>query len=200
MYKILPFFIICSLAACSSSSESKKLFILSSGKFKVDETQKGITLEPGNTHTEQEITYTDAGKVTVTVETPDGKKTYELPEAGSYVLNLKNDTLTGGIVNYGDAPRATSMSNEQFDKMVDSSMQLIEGRNVSDEKKTYFIVPLAVKKISNGHNVRVVGPYKGIPYSVEADKSTGKIPEVYKFFTNKQQRESLTDLMNRMKK
>ena len=200
MYRILSFFAILSLAACSSNSDSKKLFILSSGKFKVDETQKAITLEPGNTHTEQEITYTDAGKVTVTVETPDGKKTYELPESGSYVLNLKNDTLTGGLVNYGSGPRATSMSNEQFDKMIDSSRQLIEGRNVSDEKKTYFIVPLAVKKISAGHSVKVVGPYKGIPYSIEPDKSTGKVPEVYKFFTNKQQRESLNDLMQRMHK
>ncbi|HKP31713.1 MAG TPA: hypothetical protein VJT83_03265 [Chitinophagaceae bacterium] len=200
MNRIIFFFLICSLAACSSSSDVKKLFILSSGKFKVDETQKSITQEPGNTHTEQEITYTDGGKVTVTVETPAGKKSFELPEAGSYVLNLKNDTLTGGIVNYGSGSRPTSMSNEQFDKMVDSSIQLIEGRNVSDEKKTYFIVPLAIKKISNSNSIRVVGPYKGIPYSVDVDKSTGKVPEVYKFFTNKQQRESVDELMKRMHK
>jgi len=74
---------------------------------------------------------------------------------------------------------------------------LIEGKNASDEKKTFFIVPESIKKISGATSVRVVGPYKGIPYSVEADDS-GKIPEVYKFFTNKQQRESLDELRKRM--
>jgi len=200
MKKTLCFLLVASLAACSSKKETKKLFVLSSGKFTVSSDQKTIKLDPSNSHTEQEIDYTDAGKVTVTVESPNGKTTIDLNDPGSYVLNLKNDTLTGGLVNYGNASRATAMSGEQFDKMVDSTRQLIEGRNVSDEKKTYFILPMAVKKISTSDVVRVVGPYKGIPYSIEEDKATGKVPEVYKFFTNKQQRESVEDLMKRMNK
>lgn len=186
------------LAACSSS-HTKKVFVLSNGKFTVDESKQNISLEPSNTHTEQELVFTSGAKVTVNVKTPEGTKSFDMPEDGSYVLNLKVDTLTGGLVNYGTSGRPASMSGEQFDRMVDSTQQLIEGKNASDEKKTFFIVPESIKKISGATSVRVVGPYKGIPYSVEADDS-GKIPEVYKFFTNKQQRESLDDLRKRMGK
>ena len=186
--------------ACSSGEgHVKKVFVLSNGKFTVDESQKNITLDPGNTHTEQELTFNTAEKVTVSVKTPDGTKTFDVPEGGSYVLNLKVDTLTGGIVNYGSSGKATSMSSEQYDRMVDSAQQLIEGKNASDANKTYFIVPQSIKKISTATSVKVIGPYKGIPYSLDAD-ADGKTPEVYKFFTNKQQRETLEDLKKRMTK
>jgi|SRR4051812_29422572 hypothetical protein len=187
------------LFASCSSNHVKKVFVLSNGKFTVDEKQQNINLDPGNTHTEQELTYNGADKVTINVKTPDGTKSFDVPDDGSYVLNLKVDTLTGGIVNYGTTGRPASMSTEQYDHMVDSAQQLIEGKNASDEKKTYFIVPGAIKKISTSTSVKVIGPYKGIPYSLEQDAS-GKIPEVYKFFTNTQQRESLNKLLNRMTK
>jgi hypothetical protein len=45
----------------------------------------------------------------------------------------------------------------------------------------------------------VIGPYRGIPGSLEVDDN-GKTPEVYKFFTNTQQRKSLDDLKKRMGK
>jgi len=191
---------VCSLFIVSCSSKhGKKVFVMSSGKFTVDESQKNITQEPSNSYNEQELTYNTADKVSITVKTPDGSKTYEVPDDGSYVLNLKVDTITGGIVNYGTAGRPTSMSAEQYDHLVDSTQQLIDGKNANDAKKTYFIVPSSIKKISTGTSVIVVGPYKGIPYSLQQDEN-GKTPEVYKFFTNKQQRESLDDLRKRMTK
>ena len=186
-------------ASCSSDKHVKKVFVLSNGKFTVDASQQNINLDPSNTHTEQELTFNSGEKITVSVKTPEGTKTYDVPEDGSYVLNLKVDTLTGGLVNYSASGRSASMSAEQFDRMVDSTQQLIEGKNASDQKKTYFIIPSSIKKISTATSIRVVGPYKGIPYEVEADDK-GKIPEVYKFFTNKQQRESLDDLRKRMSK
>ena len=200
MKKILIVFGISSLmlASCSSKHE-KKVFVLSNGKFTVDESQQTINLDPSNTHTEQELTYNKAGKVTITVKTPGGSKTFDVPDDGIYVLSLKVDTLTGGIVNYGTAGRPASLSTDQYDHMVDSTQQLIEGKNASDANKTFFILPSSIKKISSTTSVRVIGPYKGIPYSLEPDDN-GKIPEVYKFFTNKQQRESLDDLRKRMTK
>jgi hypothetical protein len=164
----------------------KKVFVLSNGKFTVDESQKNITLDPSNTHTEQELTFNAGEKVTVTVKTPDGSKNYDVPEDGSYVLNLKVDTLTGGMVNYGSTGRATSMSIEQFDHMIDSTQQLIEGKNASDEKKTFFIIPSSIKKISISTSVRVVGPYKGIPILLK--QTHQQDPEVYKFLQTAQQR------------
>ena len=186
------------LSSCSSKHE-KKVFVLSNGKFTVDESQQTINLNPSNTHTEQELTYNKADKVSITVKTPGGTKTFDVPDDGSYVLSLKVDTLTGGIVNYGTAGRPASLSTEQYDHMVDSTQQLIDGKNASDANKTFFILPSSIKKISSSTSVRVIGPYKGIPYSLEPDDN-GKIPDVYKFFTNKQQRESLDDLRKRMTK
>ena len=195
------FLVVCTsvLVACSSAKHEKKVFVLSNGKFTVDQTQQNISLEPSNTHTEQELTFNSTEKVQITVKTPAGSNTFDVPDDGSYVLNLKVDTLTGGLVNYGSAGRPTSMSSEQYDKMVDSTQQLIEGKNASDTKKTYFILPSSIKKISNATSITVVGPYKNIPGSVEVDEK-GNAPEVYKFFTNKQQRESLDDLRKRMNK
>lgn len=171
---------------------------MSSGKFTLDKTQKIITLEPGNTHTEQEITYKEGDTVRITLESPDGNQTFDLPDPGAYVLNLKKDTLTGGLVKYGEGERKKSLTSEEFNKMIDSTRRLIYGMNVSDSTKNYFIEPFSIKRISESNTVKVVGPYKGIPYSIEKDKSTGELPEIYKFFTNKQQRESLIALIKRV--
>lgn len=173
---------------------------MANGKITMDESKQKIKLEPSNTHTEQEIQFNSGDRMQLDVESTDGSvKTFDLNEDGIYVLNLKVDTLVGGVVNYSSEGRASSISGEQLERMVDSTRQLIEGKNVSDDKKTYFIIPWNMKKISTDANVRVIGPYKGIPYKVEADAS-GKAIEIYKFFTNKQKRETLDDLLKRFNK
>ena len=70
------------------------------------------------------------------------------------------------------------------------------GKNASAANKTFFIPPATIQKISAEENARLVSSFKGIPYKVEAD-ADGKIPEVYKFFTNKQKRETLTELFQK---
>ncbi|HEY0677793.1 MAG TPA: hypothetical protein VGD17_05885 [Chitinophagaceae bacterium] len=183
------------LAACSSN-HMKKVVIMANGKMTMDESKQKIKLDPGNTHTEQEIEFNSGDKITLNIESPDGVKTFDLAEDGIYLLNLKVDTLVGGIVNYSAAERTTAISGEQLERMIDSTRQLIEGKNTSDEKKTYFIIPWNIKKISTNASVKIIGPYKGIPYKVEVDDS-GKATEIYKFFTNKQKRETLNDLLKR---
>jgi hypothetical protein len=165
---------------------------MANGKLTVDQSKQKLKLDPSNTHNEEELVFNTGDKVTISVEMPDGTKTFDVDNDGIYVLNLKVDTLTGGIVNYSSAGRAGSMSREQLDHMIDSTQQLIEGKNVSDAKKNYFIIPGNMKKIAENTKAQIIGPYKGIPYKVDEGA------EVYKFFTNKQQRESLGDLLNRM--
>lgn len=186
---------MCVLTACSSNKHEKKVVIMSNGKLTMDESKQKIKQEPGNTHVEEILEF-NTDKVTLQVESAQANKSFELTEGGVYVLNLKVDTLVGGIVNYSEAPKATSISGEQLERMIDSTRQMLEGKNASDEKKTYFIVPGNIKKISPDANVRVIGPYKGIPYKVEVDES-GKAIEIYKFFTNKQKRETLEDMLKR---
>jgi hypothetical protein len=190
------FAVIC-FAACSPGVE-KKVKVMSSGKIQVDEATKTITLTPGNQHNEAEFTLTEKDKA-ITVKSPEGDNSFEVPEAGLYILNLKTDTLIGNLVNFGSGGAPSSISTEQLEHIIDSTQQLINGQNASDEKKTYFIVPKTIKKLTTNLNAQLINPYKNIPYKVEADKD-GKAPEIYKFFTAMQKRESLNELIERMKK
>jgi hypothetical protein len=188
--------VIC-FAACSPGVE-KKVKVMSSGKLQVDEATKAVTFTPGTQHNEVELTLTEKDKA-VTVKSPEGDLSFEVPDNGLYILNLKTDTLIGNIVNFGAAGVPSSISTEQLDHIIDSTQQLINGQNASDEKKTYFIVPKTIKKLTTNLNAQLINPYNNIPYKVEADKD-GKAPEIYKFFTAKQKRESLNELVERMKK
>lgn len=183
------------LTACGG--KQKKVIVMATGDLKVE--GSNITIEPGMSYKEQELIFTDA-KPTLSLKTTTGvSKSLELTGDGIYVLNLQNDTLIGGAVNYGKSGVPGSITSEQMDKMIDSTIQLMEGKNVSDEKKTFFIPPYTIKKVSNEGNAVVISSFKAIPYSVEPDKD-GKIPDVIKFFTNKQKRETLRELQEQRNK
>jgi hypothetical protein len=190
------FAVIC-FAACSPGV-AKKVKVMSSGKIQVDEAAKTVTFTPGTQHNEADLTFTEKDK-SVTVKTPDGDQSFEIPDNGVYLLNLKTDTLIGNMVNFGSGGQPTSISTEQLEHIIDSTQKLINGQNASDENKTYFILPKTIKKLTNNLNAQLINPYNNIPYKVEADKD-GKAPEIYKFFTAKQKRESLNELLERMKK
>jgi len=189
------FAVIC-FAACSPGVQ-KNVKIFSSGKIQVDEATKAVTLTPGTQHNEADLTLTDKDKA-ITVKSPEGDQSYEVPEAGVYLLNLKTDTLIGNLVNFGNDGPTKSITTEQLEHIIDSTQQLINGQNASDANKTYFIVPKTIKKLTTNINAQLINPYNNIPYKVEADKD-GKAPEIYKFFTAKQKRESLNELLERMK-
>lgn len=178
-------------AACSNGSQ-KKVVIMASGNLSVNDKQ--ISLDPGFTHNEKEIVFTGKDPVTLSVKTSGGEsKNFDLKDDGVYLLNLQTDTLIGSLVNYGDVGNTEVITNDKLNHIIDSTTQLMSGISANDAKKTYFIVPMSIKKISSESNARLVGSFKGIPYKVTADES-GKIPDVFKFFTNKQKRETLHEL------
>jgi hypothetical protein len=185
-------------AACSPGVE-KKVVIMASGKIQVDKNSKTITLEPGTQHNEDELTLSSKDSKITVKGYPDGDTSFDVPDNGLYLLNLKNDTLVGNLVNFGSAGIPTSITTDQLSHIIDSTQQLVDGKNASDANKTYFILPASIKKLTNNLNAQVLNPYKNIPYKVEADKD-GKAPEIYKFFTDKQKRESLNELIERMNK
>jgi len=196
---VLSAAIVIFLTACSGGK--KTVLIMASGKVSVDAADnKNITLVPGSTHTEKEVVLDGGEKETITVKGgADGNKTFDLNEAGNYVLNLKQDTLIGGIVNYGTGGRTSNLTGEDVDRIIDSTQKLLLGQNVSDESKTYFIPPFTIKKVSANADAKIVGPYNGIPSSIGVGEG-GKAPEMYKLFTTKQKRESLEDLIKERKK
>jgi len=184
--------------ACSGGGNNKKrVVIMASGKITVAD--KIIQLDPSLTHNEQEVVFTD-DKLTLTLKSTAGiNKTFDLTENGVYLLNLQTDTLIGGIVNYGSMGMPGSITAEEMDHLIDSTQQLMQGLNANDAKNTFYILPMNIKKISVKNNTKVVGSYKGIPYKNEAD-SDGKLPDVIKFFSVKQKRETLKDLMEQRAK
>lgn len=195
---IIPVFSVVMLSACSGGG-GKRISIMASGKLKVnDQDTKNITLDPGTTHYEQEIYLPESEKVTITVKTPDGVKTFDADGDGLFLLNLQNDTLIGGIVSYGASESSAKFTADDVDKMVDSTQALLMGQNASDANKTYWVIPFSMKKVSDNHEAKLVGPYHPIPSSVSG--GTGKAPEVYKFNTNKDKRATLEKLIMELKK
>lgn len=193
---VLVIVIIVMLSACGGGAQ-KKIIVMASGKLTVNE--KTIKIEPGYSHNEQELIFKDE-KLSLQIESTEGdKKTLDITENGVYVLNLQRDTLIGGIVNYGSSGMPGSITKEALDKMIDSTKQLMAGQNVSDAAKTYFLPPFTIKKITETASARMVGSANGIPYKVEVG-ADGKAQEVYKFFTNKQKRETLDDLLKQREK
>lgn len=185
-------------AACSSGEKAggRKVVVFSSGKMQQDsKDQTTITLDPGNRHEELEISLT-ADQKTVTVKPPSGDKTYEVTEDGVYLLNLKSDTLIGSAVNFGETQR-TAINAEELEHLIDSTQKLLRGENASDEQKTFFLPPHSIKKITTNVKAQLLSPYKNIPYEVTTDEK-GNAPEMYKFFTNKQKREALKELIDRL--
>jgi len=162
--------------ACSGGgTNEKKIVIMASGKITV--TDKTIQLDPSLTHNEQEVIFKD-DKLTLSVKSTAGtNKTFDLTDNGTYLLNLQTDTLIGGIVNYGAVGMPGSISAEEMDHIIDSTQQLMQGLNTNDAK----------------------GPFKGIPYKNDVD-SDGNMPDVIKFFSVKQKRETLKDLMEQRAK
>lgn len=189
------------ISSCSSGKAGggKKVVIFSSGMMKQDEQNKTtIDFEPGNRHNELEISLS-AGDKTITVKTAAGDKTYDVTEDGLYLLNLKADTIIGSIVNFSEGTQRSNIGSEELDFLIDSTQKLMSGEGASDAKKTYNLKPNSIKKITTNIEAQLLSPYKNIPYEVKVDDK-GNAPEIYKFFTNSQKRESLKDLIDRLRK
>jgi hypothetical protein len=189
-------------AACSSSGEKgggKKLVVWSNGKIELDAANKTtINFEPSNRHNELEVPLTADDKK-ITIKTAAGDKTYDLPEDGLYLLNLKVDTVIGSIVNFTGSQQRTNIGTEELNFLIDSTKKLMSGEGASDAKKTYWVPPNSIKKITTNISGTLLSPYKNIPYEVTPDEK-GNAPEFYKFFTNSQKRETLKELIDRLSK
>lgn len=198
--RIVPAYCIalfCMACSGSASKNEKRVMIMASGKITV--TDKTIEVDPSLTHNEQSVVFTD-DKVALTVKSTAGtSKNFDLTENGVYLLNLQTDTLIGGLVNYGSIGMPGSISAEEMDHIIDSTQKLMQGLNANDAKGPFFILPFNLKKVSAKNNTKIVGSFKGIPYKNEPDND-GNLPDVIKFFSVKQKRETLKDLMEQRAK
>ncbi|MEX6690755.1 hypothetical protein QTN47_24825 [Danxiaibacter flavus] len=181
---------IVSLASCKENI--KKVLVLSKGTAKINKEAKSITVDESSGHEEQTFDVNSGDKVVYSVKSQAGEGSVEFPTNGYYIVNAKNDTVVGGLQNYGAVEdRKTEFTQEDVKKNLDSLKLLVSNQNVSAANHNFFILPNQAVKITDNLDAFIVGPYHRMT-SVEAKE--GKTPEVYRFYSIKEVREKIDKL------
>ncbi|HEX8462528.1 MAG TPA: hypothetical protein VF623_13905 [Segetibacter sp.] len=179
------------LVACNAPV-TKKVLVVGRGKLAVKDNE--ITMSNGSGYAEETVDVTGDKEAAYTVTTPSGKTTVTIPaEKGFYILNLKTDTLVGSQQMLGtNISSGHTITQEELKANIDSLTKLTAGQNVSAAAHNYFILPQQVAKISANEEAKVFGPFSKIPATLDAGKD-GKAPEIYKFYTNTEMRQLITN-------
>ncbi len=165
---------------------------MSKGKATIDKAAKTINVPSGGTsHEEQTVELTDGSNLTFQVTANNDKYSVDIPSNGYYVLNAKADTIIGSYQAY-NAPSAQSktITQESIKHSIDSLQQLLQG-NASSTNKTFYILPGKAVKITDNMDATLVGPFNSL---TTLEQNGDKAPEVYKFYTSKDVRETLAHL------
>lgn len=177
------------LASCSS--DQKRVVVFSKGTVDINTDAKTIKATDGAGHEEKTVDF--VGKnVELTLNTPSGEAKVTLTENGYYIVNVKNDTIIGSQVNYTD-PQLTSqvITQEVLKQKIDSLIGLTENRNVSKANGNFYILPNSSVHLTNNFDAIVVGPFHNMR---SAEGKDGKAPEVYRFYSIKEIRETIAKL------
>jgi hypothetical protein len=192
MQRLLGLLAIIAITTLTSCSHNKKILVYatSDSDIKVDETQKNITVADGSAHHEKELDFTGSDPVTLNIQTPSGKFTLQAADDGLYIVNLKMDTVVGSYQHVGADNGQSKITQDALKQKLDSLQKLVVGQNVSAAGRNYFIAPNQIVKITPETKAKVFGPYVTIP----GDFDAASVPEIYKFYTNKEVREIIANL------
>jgi hypothetical protein len=194
MHKIFAGVVALAVFAACSSAPSRRVVIMASGKL--DVRGETVNFESGNQHNEATLSLTTDKLL---IKSGTASKEYVVPTAGTWLLNLQRDTLIGGLQSFGEAAnRESKITQDQLQQRMDSLKQLMTGTNITAARKNFLLAPQELKLITTEEQAILVGPFKGLPAALEPDK-TGHIPEVYKFVSNKDARETLDRLERLLK-
>ena len=191
---MLRLFIACSLiamiAACHSTNlQKRKLLVLGKGTVTIND--KNINVSGGSNADQKEIEVPAEGKITYNITTPEGKSTVDISDSGYYVLNLRPDTVIGSRRIEGrDFNNPNPITLEQTKRNIDSLQKLGQGLNVSEASQNYFITPGKLQRVTtHTDHVFVFGPYHPVFNQLEPGA------EIYKFFSSKENRETIDHLI-----
>jgi len=174
----------------SCASHSKKIMIYASNDIQVDESQKNITVTDGTTHHEKILEFSGGNPVTLNIQSPSGKFTLQANDDGLYIANLKPDTVVGSYQHVGADNGTVKISADAIKVKIDSLQKLIADSNVSAANKNYFIKPNSIAKITDKTDAKIFGPFTTIPSGFDA----ASVPEIYKFYAVKEEREIIEKL------
>ena len=190
MKKVIVFAIIVSSAACSSTQ--KKVLVYAKGTATVNEATKTITASDGAGSDEKTLLLSDKEKVTINIETTNGKSAIDIPENGYYIVNAKQDTIVGSYQKYGEAKTTKAVMTQALLKQsIDSLQQIIQGKNISAANRNFFILPMTAVKVTTNMDAFIVGPFHQM---TSIEKVEDKEPEVYRFYSVKEVRETIKKL------
>ena len=190
MKKVIAFAIIVSSVACSSTQ--KKVLVYAKGTATVNESTKTITASDGAGSDEKTLLLTDKAKTSINIETTNGKAAIDIPENGYYVVNAKQDTIVGSYQKYGEVHTSKLVTTQaSLKQSIDSLQQLILGKNISAVNRNFFILPMSAVKVTDNLDAYIVGPFHQV---TSVEKVDGKEPEVYRFYSVKEVRETIKKL------
>jgi hypothetical protein len=179
-------------AACSS--HTKKAIVYANTDADINDQTKTITQKDNEGHLDKEVQFNTGDKVVIKVVQKDGSNaSVELPDDGYYIINVKaKDTIVGGYQKYSSPQEANRvMSQEELKHNIDSLRQMILGQNTNPANRTYFIPPNTAQKITANTDATIVGPYHRM---TSVEKQGDKEPEVYRFYSVKEVRETVDKL------
>lgn len=172
-----------------SSCSNNRLVILSKGAPEINEKSGTITGKDGAGHEETSLS---TSRSDWKLESPAGKGTVDLKEKGLYVLNVKNDTIIGSFQNYVAAENVGQVvSQETVIKKLDSLRLLVEAKNISAANRNFYILPNSAALITTNIEAEIVGPYHKMTSAYAKD---GAAPEVYRFYSIREIRETIGKL------
>ena len=175
----------------SCSGGLKRIYVMSKGPAQYDEAAKTISAKDGNGHDEKILNISSA-EVALKLNGPTGEASINLKENGLYILNIKNDTIIGSLQNYVSTKQQKDMmSQDELKVKIDSLQQLVAAKNVSTASHNFFILPNQAVKITDNLDAIIVGPFHQM---TTAEKVDGKAPEVYRFYSIREIRETITKL------
>ena len=180
------------VSACNS--HTKRILVFANNEVVIDEEAKTITQKDTIGHVDKEINYSTGDKVELTIKSPGSENKIEIPEDGYYIVNLKaKDTIIGGYQKFSTPEEANRvMTQEDLKHNIDSLQQMIENKNVSAASRTFYILPNTAVKITSNTESFIVGPYHRM---TSIEKMDGQEPEVYRFYSIREVRETIDKLV-----
>ena len=181
------------LASCASNNNNiKRILVIAKGSADINTDAKTITLTNGAGTEEKSADFNSAGKLSLQIKKETGDLTVDIPDNGYYMFNGKNDTIVGSYQNYG-VPKTSYDTVKQATilKGIDSLQMLIQGTNVSAANRNFYILPYQAVKITNNLDAFIVAPYHQM---TSIEKVDNKAPEVYRFYSVKEIKETIENL------
>lgn len=192
MKQIIGCMIIATLLASCASDNIKRVLVIAKGSAEISVDTKIITLKTGAGIEEKSADFNSAGKLNLQIKKEDGDLAVEIPDNGYYMLNGMNDTIVGSYQNYGvQKTTYDTIKQETILKGIDSLQKLILGTNISAANRNFYILPYHVVKVSSNLDAFLVTPYHQM---TSIEKVDNKAPEVYRFYSVKEIRETINNL------